>query len=405
MREVPRSLFAVHIYEEIRTVWAWARARPNADHGQQAPGVSTLAALIDPAFRTSLQREEGRELQFTIVSMEPVPAQPGRIFVLKVPLGYSDRNLRKISGALDPATSALLVHVSSDSGEPQIWGFGYFGSNFLRGLPIGTGYESGWPENLMIRVTAPGIIAVARGTGSLGVVEFGSFVRAIPSPVYSKAMGDRLIELILNDPGYVKHGVYFWQDYNKTLERLLRTVNRIGHGATIVLVPPAYQSELIGRYHGGFVPVGTFQVAELLVLKLEASQNKQIDLTLFSAGLRERLSERIASIAKLACIDGALLLTTELEVIAFGAKLNADRWTGPVVVGPDGFEPNGQPFDLGKHGTRHGSAAAIVGQCDHVVAFVSSTDGPIRGFAKDQTKGRLLCWPDFRASMFTHDTF
>lgn len=337
--------------------------------------------------------------------MEPTPAQPGRIMVLQKPLSYSDRNLRKISSAFDSASSALLVHQATGALEPLIWGFGYFGSNFLRNLPVRTGYESGWPQDLMIRITAPGIVAVAHGTGSLGVIEFGAFTPPIPSPLYSKAMGDRLLALIQNDAGYVKYGVYFWQDYNHVLERLLRTVNRIGHGATIVLVPPAHRTELDGKYRSGFVPEGTFQVLELLLRRLEARQNKKVDLTLLSAGLRERLGERIASIAQLACVDGALLLTTELEVIAFGVKLATEPWTKPVIVGPDGFKNNGQPFELDRHGTRHGSAAAIVGECNHVIAFVSSTDGPIRGFAKDQGSGQLICWPDFRASMFTHDTF
>jgi hypothetical protein len=389
-------LFADCLYGSIRSTWELAQQRPNAGHNQP-PTISILASLIDPAFRASIQKEEKEQLRFSILKIPQRPVERGRIFVLDDPLLYSDRTIRKLAGAFDSANSALLVEPQSDNREPIIWGFGYFGSIFLR-IPVAVGYESAWPDALMIRAVSPGVLSIARGTSSLGLIEFGTFTSPIPSPVTSAAMGDLLINLISNDNGYLKHQVHYWQAYNKVLIQLLLTINRISHGATVVLVPPAHAFELTGKFQGGFTPQGSLQISEILLKTFEADATSPPGV-----GYKNRLDERITNLAHLACIDGALILTTELEVIAFGAKFNAPSWTGPVVVGPDGFKPNGEPFDLTRHGTRHNSAAALVAACDHAVAFVSSTDGPIRGFAKQGVT--IVCWPDFRVSMFTHDTF
>lgn len=307
-------------------------------------------------------------------------------------LPYTERNLKKLAQAFDRRGAAFLVEPTNS--DPIIWGFGYFGTNVLRKLPVGTGYESGWPAELMIRAVSPGVLAIARGDGSLGVLEYGGFTPPTPSPLTSAAMGNRLLSLIGRDPTYARHRDG-WNMFKRTLEQLLFAINRVSHGATVVIVPPGDKSELAAHHHGGFIPSGTFQVLEIL-----GKQNGPVDVGI-SAAYGDRFDERIAAIARLACIDGALVLTTDFEVIAFGAKLKAPPWSGRVVVGPDGFRSNGQAFDLGKLGTRHNSAAAAVMACNNVVAFVSSTDGPIRGFAKDYQT--LICWPDFRASMFTHD--
>lgn len=177
---------------------------------------------------------------------------------------------------------------------------------------------------------------------------------------------------------------------------MLQRLGEAEHGATLILVPRAHRTEVAGKFHDGYEPAGSFQFGELFAKRIPL---KGHDSAFLSAGLDARIFERLDAIADLARIDGAVIVDTEFEVIAFGAKLKSPPWTGSVDIGADGFNANGQPFDLGRHGTRHNSAAGFVGSCPHVLAFVVSSDGPIRGFAYDGTGKRLLCWPDFRASM------
>jgi hypothetical protein len=114
----------------------------------------------------------------------------------------------------------------------------------------------------------------------------------------------------------------YWHSYNRVLEHLLRRVNLISHGATIILVPSGRREEILSKFHGGFTPGGSFQIGELIIKRLESEQENN----LLWAGLGPRLYERINSIAQLACLDGALILTTDLEVVSFGARLHSPDW-------------------------------------------------------------------------------
>jgi hypothetical protein len=107
---------------------------------------------------------------------------------------------------------------------------------------------------------------------------------------------------------------------------------------------------------------------------------------------------RLDAFARLASVDGALLLTADFQLVGFGAKLHAPPWNGTVFEGLDGVGGGGQPFDFSRLGTRHTSALAYVGAIERSVAFVVSADGPIRGLAR-KGFGPIHCWPDCRLSM------
>jgi hypothetical protein len=132
-------LFADGLYDAMRNAWVNNQAKRGVG-GEPFPGVSVIAALIDPAFRASLQHEEGREVRCSAMlcapTMNPLPtATPtlGHTFTFSEPLPYSDRTLRKLAGAYDASNAVLLVEVPME-GEPRIWGFGYYGSAHFSAL-------------------------------------------------------------------------------------------------------------------------------------------------------------------------------------------------------------------------------------------------------------------------------
>lgn len=390
-------LFDLKLYEQIRATWERDQRHPHRGRAPSpVPGLDAIAAVADTAFRASIEREEGQTLRFSLLHLPRDAPAAAPCFAFPQPLEFSERTLRKLAGAFAPSASALLV--ASSNGEWFVWGFGYFGSAIYRiqQLPVSTGYEVMWPDVLRIRVEAPGRLTVARGDSCIGYLETGRWLPAIPTPLTSRAMGDRLIAAIREDAGYVAHQVHYWHYYSEALEYLLQRLGQAGHGATLILVPRAHRSDVAGKFHDGYAPVGSFQLAELVGKRISLQGH---DSVILAAGLDARIFERLDALADLARIDGALVIDTEFEVIAFGAKLKSSPWNGAVDIGPDGFNANGQPFDLSRHGTRHNSAASFVGSCPWALAFVVSSDGPIRGFAYDNGGKRLLCWPDFRASM------
>ena len=98
-------------------------------------------------------------------------------------------------------------------------------------------------------------------------------------------------------------------------------------------------------------------------------------------------------------MDGALLITPEFEVVAFGAKLKSEKWKGKIESGPIPMHFHKNYLDFSRLGTRHNSAVNFVGAVTGAIAFVASSDGPIRAITKGDDD-KVLYWPDCRISMF-----
>ena len=107
----------------------------------------------------------------------------------------------------------------------------------------------------------------------------------------------------------------------------------------------------------------------------------------------------MSNLADLAKMDGALILTPKFDIVGFGVKLKAPKWEGAIQCGPVPYSITEQTLDFSRLGTRHNSALNFVGSVDGAIAFVASSDGPIRALTKDD-EGKVVYWPDCRISMF-----
>jgi hypothetical protein len=171
-------LFADNIYDAMRDAWA-----TRVPATTPCPDAGALAALVDPAFQVSLQREEGRQIRCSAMLCSPTTtllretAAPrhGHTFTLSEPLSYSDQILRKIAGAYDASNAVLLVEFPR-GGEPRIWGFGYYGSSHFRepAPAVITGYEVSWPDKPLVRIDSPGKLFLAQGDAMIGTLDCGS---------------------------------------------------------------------------------------------------------------------------------------------------------------------------------------------------------------------------------------
>lgn len=122
--------------------------------------------------------------------------------------------------------------------------------------------------------------------------------------------------------------------------------------------------------------------------------------TLAGIAYRKAFLERLQFLAQLATIDGALVLTNELELVNFGATLKAKKWEGDVKMGPNSSGVmSGECFLPLKYGTRHNSAINFAAACNGSIVFVISQDGPVRAFVSNGERG-VFCWADCKESMF-----
>ena len=108
-------------------------------------------------------------------------------------------------------------------------------------------------------------------------------------------------------------------------------------------------------------------------------------------GAEESLADAAGVVAGLTAVDGALVLTSDLRVIGFGAEIVLDA-AQPVVaheVTGHAQSPAAWPaVDSESFGMRHRSALRCVGVTERTAAFVVSQDGHVSLFWKHD--GRVL---------------
>ena len=127
--------------------------------------------------------------------------------------------------------------------------------------------------------------------------------------------------------------------------------------------------------------------AELAHLTRETADGKSTRLW------QDAINRTVEAVAGLTAVDGATVLTTEYELMAFGAKI-ARRKGSPQVEQVTVTEPiegnvalTVHPTQLG--GTRHLSAAQFVHDQRRAVAFVASQDGRFTVFAWSPCEGMV----------------
>lgn len=106
---------------------------------------------------------------------------------------------------------------------------------------------------------------------------------------------------------------------------------------------------------------------------------------------QEELHDALRLIAGLSAVDGALIMSYDLELIGYGAKLQAD----PTDVDVREYYPTpddeGQSISASKlGGTRHLSAVRLVAAHPDTVALVASQDGRFTVFCFDPQSEEVL---------------
>ena len=183
--------------------------------------------------------------------------------------------------------------------------------------------------------------------------------------------------------------------YKNTISVLLKEISSRTKGASLIFIPDdteEYTNSINIKYR-------IHDTLRIMYLK-ELMSNKLYNNTeITNMGMRRFLHESLKFLANLACSDGALILTSNFEIVGFGATLQSPTWNGNVLIGPDGFGHEGGNFHIKKYGTRHNSMVNYIGEKNDCFGFVFSHDGPIRGFYKVD-KDTVYCWPDCSVSMF-----
>lgn len=330
------------------------------------PDIEHLAQLVDTTFWASFEKEEGRPLSFTVAFMQPEQGSE-RLVVFGEPLPYDVRGLAKLAPAIGTAGGALLVGPFA-RGELKIWGLINNSAEILNFKVID-------PGSVIITYRVLNVAAISRSEAVL--------IRD-PLLTHSSAIWSRF------RPGDENSEYDLWADPRTgAVLQTVMAMRALGHGGTLVIVPnsDSWQRsvKLPIPYAGDglFSPFGS-SIAELRDVLRDKEKTFQEEMY-----WRWVISEICRKLAQLTAVDGATLVTYDLDVIGFGAKLEpAPGSQAPsYVVNVDPLDHANwvkhlKPEQLGN--TRHQSAARFVAEQKDAIAFVVSQDGEVTALAWGQ---------------------
>jgi len=393
------------VADEIVTAWiAAAHFRNNTEMALSVPRREDLLALLEVAFLASIEREERCPIRPRLVFFpDATPSdlrQYGRgvdTLSFEAPIPLSPATLAKLAPAFDQDSSALAVAKQGD-GVYGVVGALFYGRRITR-LDSGQAAR-GRPQAFILNVGAPGSVTISFSDSVVGRFERGHLVRADPGPRASKVF-TRHVKRTISSHAAHNHPDY-WSLYGDCLERLYVSAARQGHGGTIVWCPSQQLPHVAANVRSSTQVTSHtsgHKLAHVLLQQQERTGASPFQSSPVIEDSLRRLAEFLDFTARLATVDGALVVDDELAPQQFRAHLAASRWEGRVLECAPYWSLKPQKvFDVSRFGTRHASAMALVGACPGVIAFVISEDGPVRTMMRADED--VVIWPDCLNTVF-----
>ena len=331
---------------------------PNDQQSAHVPDRETIEQLINAAFWTSLQREEGRSPKVSLAYLPP--EQRWLTMTFAEPLPLASNALIKLSPGVEFSGAHLGVW-RGERNELAIWGG-------TRSLP---------PNCFVLEMLEPGLLVVKQNRGS----EVGKFVNILilsadqikeidenaassaDFPVMLDAMLDFVAANSVDD------------QFNVPLQ-LAAQMRKHGHGGSLLVIPQNHS----GRWRESVVSPTPYSLSpsftrltDLMQQTRETTDQHERQKLLADT---KQITEAIAG---LTAIDGATVISDCYELLTFGAKIKRRAKSAQVeqvlITEPiTGNQP--ETISLLQYGgTRHLSAAQFVQDQPDCSALVSSQDG------------------------------
>jgi hypothetical protein len=382
------------------------------------PAADVLTAFVSTLYQASLLAEEGRPVicHLVLATQDELEAQSVSLTDFHLlrfaePRAYSEQELRRLSPAVQQASSLLAVAPTPD-GNLQLWGmlFSEHQWDQLVDQPRLTTVQP--PRALLVQVNGPGNVVFYDGAQRVltlqrgrieghGFVSFpqawaqGRFIEnralaggALPDPTLTPVQEELLVRLTL-----------------QLQRRALTRIRTNGHGALVVLVPtdrvptlmavggvlrPKYRV-LPGQAGPRFPALAQAIVRRLAQLGdvswAHYQQAHDAELLTLTAEI-EHLADYLAG---LAAVDGALVLTQQLDLVGFGVEVQATQVPLERVYRALDLEAKERaPVAVDHGGTRHRAAYRLCLAAPECLTVVVSQDGSVQ-FVHEQA-GEVIVW-------------
>jgi hypothetical protein len=328
------------------------------------PSDVSIARLIDAAFWASLRREEGvgPKISFAFLT----PEETVHPLLLDRPIPLDPAALTRVGPAVERPGIHLGV-AETDEGL-RVWGV-------ARAIP---------KYCCVVEVAEPGLLVVKHHRGEEGAkftnlaVLQGDRVRLIDERASSLPDCPALLTSLLGFDVPLS-----WAGSTSVLVQLAVSMRAHGRGGLLLIVPAGtttWRDSIVHPLLYGVMP--PFSGLAATAGEPEGSRG---------ALWREDLARAVDAVAGLTAVDGATILTSQYELLAFGAKVvrrkGAPQLEQVTVTEPieGGVAEVLTPAQLG--GTRHLAAGQFVQDQPDAVALVASQDGRFSIFAWSPCEG------------------
>lgn len=372
-----------------------------------------LGKLLELAYLVSLRKEEGRYLTMRFFVDRPGRRSP-MLAEFDRPVQLASHALLKLAPAVGSLEHALHVVEARAGDAPALFCDG-IASLIDLGLDEMAGSVPGRPENvssfpggLLLTVDGPGILRVYEGLS----VEYaaGKLDPAWPygtiRPVQESfvAVAESVLDRLAARHGEEARAHFggvgvlaavveeFWS-------QILQTALAARHGATFVLLPDRELPDVAIRYQIRPLDLRdcVYEFWEACVVAHMTAEGDTLDRDAVLQWQRAKVRMRAVAraVGNLSQVDGCVVLTSQLQVLGFGAVIGgrgpSDQVCQCTVAHPRTLEPEGYVSlsELGL-GTRHQSAYRVCDEQAGAIAYVVSQDGGVRLFFSDAD--RIYMW-------------
>lgn len=408
--------FPADLAEQVIARWHTFVSRHDSP-APPLPSATHLRHILETAFLASLEREEGRDLRFVLCcapeitvprdgQAETVPVVP-----LQTTRPLTVETLRSLAPAVSPMNAAILVKcplAGDRTGTCEIAGVLNIGSNLARARSGRSFYHRPAPYALVIDVRDAGEMHIYRGGIKLASLKAGSLhdqlaysgLEFLPiSNILGR--GSEALRPRITPPEHEparETSDFEWTALLNTLLCIVNGVKEHEHGGTLLLVAPGSEptlpirikfdvNELSSTLADRFVEFlnSRHELASARwrrkvagpALQSEAVLSHLQNTTLIA---EEDLADAADLAARLSAVDGALVLTSDLRVLGFGAEIVLDAAQPISAYDVTGHLRRADPkpeVDSESFGMRHRSALRCVAVAQDAAAFVVSQDGTV----------------------------
>ena len=405
-----QPIYPRDIVAEVRQEW---ERNPYQRDKSPFPSDELLSEILDTAFCAGMLREELRPLEFRLAFVSTTQAvqlseSTGRIRWIEFaePRPFTPAEIRRLSPALDPNVSMICVTSSAPGSTAKIPGILTCGSTHEQ-MSSGAALSGfSLPDLFNVYANEPGMIFACRGNRPLLRLKNGQIVLPTIDIFRKGAIAEQLkivedeIHQIacaeLKDEGNsecTSDSIHTITLYFAFLVRMLHRMGSLGHGGSMLLLPHGYSiddSRLADRVRIKYPLRNTeswrSQIEWVKAIRTNLHQhvpNMRDAVTRFPrkevvSDIHSQLILMADFFAGLTAVDGAVLLTSRLQLLGYGGEVNA---SSPSLHSIKIATTDNKPTinqSIESYGTRHRSVFRFCSSLEDAIGFIVSQDGGVK---------------------------